>query len=77
MIVISNTRLVMQHACPFMQSTCQHPLYYLYVRVGHYYTYDLAELDSMSHILGRVDDAVRIQGVWANVPHIESVMVII
>ena len=43
----------------------------------HYYTYDLAKCDAEGNyqITGRVDDAIRIKGVWLEVPKIESVMV--
>ena len=42
-----------------------------------YYTYDLAKRDAEGNyqITGRVDDAIRIKGVWLEVPKIESVMV--
>ena len=44
---------------------------------GYFYTYDLAKLDTEGNyqVTGRVDDAIRIKGVWLDVPKIESVMV--
>ena len=44
---------------------------------GLFYTYDLAKRDAEGNIqvTGRVDDAIRIKGVWLEVPKIESVMV--
>jgi len=44
---------------------------------GYFYTYDLAKRDTEGNyqVTGRVDDAIRIQGVWLEVPKMESVMV--
>ena len=44
---------------------------------GLFYTYDLAKRDAEGNIqvTGRVDDAIRIKGVWLEVPKIEDVMV--
>ena len=44
---------------------------------GLFYTFDLAKCDAEGNIqvTGRVDDAIRIKGVWLEVPKIESVMV--
>jgi len=44
---------------------------------GCFYTYDLAKRDTEGNyqVTGRVDDAIRIKGVWLEVPKIESVMV--
>ena len=45
--------------------------------MGLFNTYDLAKRDAEGNyqITGRVDDAIRIKGVWLEVPKIESVMV--
>ena len=45
--------------------------------MGLFNTYDLAKRDTEGNyqITGRVDDAIRIKGVWLEVPKIESVMV--
>ena len=44
---------------------------------GYFNTYDLAKRDAEGNIqvTGRVDDAIRMQGVWLEVPKIETVMV--
>ena len=44
---------------------------------GLFDTYDLAKRDAEGNIkvTGRVDDAIRIKGVWLEVPKIEGVMV--
>ena len=44
---------------------------------GYFNTYDLAKRDAEGNIqvAGRVDDAIRMQGVWLEVPKIETVKV--
>ena len=44
---------------------------------GLFYTFDVAKRDAEGNIqvTGRVDDAIRIKGVWLEVPKIEGVMV--
>ena len=42
-----------------------------------YNTYDMAQRDNNGHfaVTGRLDDAIRIQGVWLTIPTIESAVV--
>ena len=44
---------------------------------GYFSTFDIAKRDAEGNyqITGRMDDAIRIKGVWLEVPKIESVMV--
>ena len=54
-----------------------HCILRIHLGKGLFYTYDLAKCDAEGNIkvTGRVDDAIRIKGVWLEVPKIESVMV--
>ena len=49
----------------------------IHLAEGYFNTYDLAKCDAEGNIqvTGRVDDAIRMQGVWLEVPKIETVMV--
>ena len=49
----------------------------MFVCVGCYNTYDLAERNEKNEIqvVGRSDNAVFIQGVWLDIPAIETVLV--
>ena len=49
----------------------------IHLAEGYFNTYDLAKRDAKGNIqvTGRVDDAIRMQGVWLEVPKIETVMV--
>ena len=56
-----------------------HFLFFLVIHLakGYFDTYDLAKRDAEGNyqVTGRVDDAIRIKGVWLEVPKIEGVMV--
>ena len=56
-----------------------HKLFFFVINLakGCFDTYDLAKRDTEGNyqITGRVDDAIRIKGVWLEVPKIEGVMV--
>ena len=59
--------------------TYHHFLFFFVIHLakGYFDTYDLAKRDAEGNyqITGRVDDAIRIKGVWLEVPKIEGVMV--
>ena len=50
---------------------------YIFLYVGCYNTYDLAERNERSElqVVGRGDNAVFIQGVWLDIPAMETVLV--
>ena len=52
-------------------------MFTIHLAEGYFNTYDLAKRDAEGNIqvTGRVDDAIRMQGVWLEVPKIETVMV--
>ena len=52
-------------------------MYLCLPKSGHYYTWDKAHWNEHGdlQITGRTDDAVRIKGVWLDIPAIESAVV--
>ena len=57
-----------------------HDLYssvYLFSHLGIFFTYDWAHTTGSGgyRVLGRMDDAIRVKGVWLDIPEIESAMV--